>query len=163
MLKENSEAKPHSDLQSLHRLGKGGCATVHKARLNNNCKVAIQDLYFPLFLLLSLRSFFLLPFFFFCFIISYHVLPKKRLLQIIEVRRQVDLKRASMEEGDTELAARTQRMEEAMLALLRHPNIIEGRGKVKEAGRDIPSLLLELADMDLFNLQKRAWCVALLS
>ncbi|CAL8472341.1 g11884 [Coccomyxa elongata] len=69
----------------------------------------------------------------------------------------VALKRASTEEGDEELAARTQRTEEAMLALLRHSNIIEGRGKVKEAGRDLPSLLLELADMDLLNLQNRAW------
>ncbi|BDA47204.1 probable protein kinase ORF73 at C-terminar half [Coccomyxa sp. Obi] len=69
----------------------------------------------------------------------------------------VALKRASMEGGRRELAARTQRTEEAMLALLRHPHIIEGRGKVKESGRDIPSLLLELADNDLIEFQNDMW------
>lgn len=68
-----------------------------------------------------------------------------------------------MEEGNKELAAKTQRMEEAMLALLRHPHIIEGRGKVREHGRDVPSLLLEKAEVDLFVLLKLFWCAALYS
>ncbi|CAL8472345.1 g11888 [Coccomyxa elongata] len=65
---------------------------------------------------------------------------------------QVALKRASMEEGNRELAAKTQRTEEAMLVLLRHPHIIEG--KVREHGRDIPSLLLEKGEVDLHVLLK---------
>ena len=72
------------------------------------------------------------------------------------------LKRASTEADRRELAAKTQRTEEAMLALLKHLNIIEGRGKVKEAGRDIPSLLLEVGKTDVFGVLNTLWCVGLL-
>lgn len=50
-----------------------------------------------------------------------------------------------------------------MLALLKHPNIIEAYGKVKEYGQDVPSLLLELADSDLLDFQNERWRLLILS
>ncbi|BDA47198.1 probable serine/threonine-protein kinase mos at C-terminar half [Coccomyxa sp. Obi] len=71
-------------------------------------------------------------------------------VHVAELKCKVALKRASNEKGRKELAAQTQRTEEALLALMRHPHIIKGLGKVKEPGQDIHSLLLEVGRTDLF-------------